>query len=212
MDSAEPTGMPPAQPRGSRIRQDRRRRSNVQLRAVPPRGEVDPTNLKHPALYINRELSWLEFNERVLTQARDATHPLLERVKFLAISAANLDEFFMIRVATTLKKLREGIEELTGEELADEEYDDVPDAVLLWFREDDGDLTDALVDATSTVDPGAPIWLMTPKTGRDGHVEPSEIGEAAQTAGLAQTSSVNAAKDWTGSRLVTPKAARAGKR
>ena len=53
---------------------------------------------------------------------------------------------------------------------------------------------------------------MTPKTGRDGHVEPSEISEAAQTAGLAQTSSVNAAKDWTGSRLVTPKAAKAGKR
>lgn len=112
----------------------------------------------------------------------------------------------------TDQELRESIEELTGEELADEDYDDVPDAVLLWFREDDGDLTDALVDATSTVDPGAPIWLMTPKTGRDGHVEPSEIGEAAQTAGLAQTSSVNAAQDWTGSRLVTPKAARAGKR
>ncbi|WP_031523539.1 DUF3052 domain-containing protein [Streptomyces sp. NRRL F-5123] len=112
----------------------------------------------------------------------------------------------------TDQEFREAIEELTGEELADEDYDDVPDGVLLWFREDDGDLTDALVDATSTVDDGAPIWLMTPKTGRDGHVEPSEIGEAAKTAGLAQTSSVNAAKDWTGTRLVTPKAAKAGKR
>ena len=110
MDSAEPTGMSAVQARGDRLRTERRRqRRPVQLRAVPPRGEVDPANLKNPALYINRELSWLEFNERVLTQARDATHPLLERVKFLAISAANLDEFFMIRVATTLKKLREGI-------------------------------------------------------------------------------------------------------
>ncbi|MEV6316217.1 DUF3052 domain-containing protein [Streptomyces sp. NPDC051776] len=110
------------------------------------------------------------------------------------------------------QELREGIEAVTGQELVDEDYDDVADAVVLWFREDDGDLTDALVDATTMIDAGAPVWLMTPKTGRDGYVEPSDIGEAAQTAGLAQTSSVNAGKDWTGSRLVTPKAARTGKR
>ena len=110
------------------------------------------------------------------------------------------------------QELREGIEGITGEELADEEYDDVADGVILWFRDDDGDLTDALVDATSAIDEGAQIWLMTPKTGRDGHVEPSDIGEAAQTAGLAQTSSVNVSKDWTASRLVTPKTAKAGKR
>ena len=63
-------------------------------------------------MYVNRELSWLEFNERVLDQARDATHPLLERVKFLAITASNLDEFFMIRVSTTLKKLNAGTDEV----------------------------------------------------------------------------------------------------
>ncbi|MEU8567507.1 DUF3052 domain-containing protein [Streptomyces pathocidini] len=110
------------------------------------------------------------------------------------------------------QELREGIEAVTGQELVDEDYDDVADAVVLWFREDDGDLTDALVDATTMIDSGSPVWLMTPKTGRDGYVEPSDIGEAAQTAGLAQTSSVNAGRDWTGSRLVTPKAARSGKR
>ncbi|CAL9411140.1 DUF3052 domain-containing protein [Streptomyces fenghuangensis] len=108
--------------------------------------------------------------------------------------------------------LREGIEAITGQELVDEDYDDMADAVVLWFREDDGDLTDALVDAITLVEDGAPVWLMTPKTGRPGYVEPSEIGEAAQTAGLAQTSTVNAGKDWTGNRLVTPKTARTGKR
>ena len=81
------------------------------LRVVPPQ-EIDPSDLKNPALYINRELSWLEFNDRVLAQARDAAHPLLERVKFLAITGTNLDEFFMIRVSTTLKKLQEGIEDV----------------------------------------------------------------------------------------------------
>ena len=110
------------------------------------------------------------------------------------------------------QELRDSIEELTGTELVDEDYDDVPDAVVLWFREDDGDLTDALVDATTAVDDGTPIILLTPKTGRPGHIEPAEIGEAATTAGLAQTSSFNASKDWSGSRLVTPKAARTGKR
>lgn len=112
----------------------------------------------------------------------------------------------------TEQALREGIEAITGTELVDEDHDDVADAVMLWFREEDGDLTDALVDATTMIDAGSPVWLLTPKTGREGYVEPSEIGEAAQTAGLAQTSTVNAGKDWSGSRLVTPKAARSGKR
>ncbi|MFB8267801.1 DUF3052 domain-containing protein [Streptomyces sp. NPDC055955] len=105
------------------------------------------------------------------------------------------------------QELRESIEEIIGSELVDEDYDDVADAVLLWFREDDGDLTDALVDASQLVDDGSPVLLLTPKTGRDGYVEPSDINEAAQTAGLSQTKSINAGKDWAGSRLVTPKAA-----
>ncbi|MFE6780207.1 DUF3052 domain-containing protein [Streptomyces sp. NPDC057702] len=110
------------------------------------------------------------------------------------------------------QELREGIEELTGTELVDEDYGDVADAVVLWFREDDGDLTDALVDATTMIDEGGSLWLLTPKTGRDGYVEPSDIGESATTAGLSQTRSISAGKDWSGSRLVTPKSARSAKR
>src|SRR3954463_5480921 len=97
-----------------RSTQDRRQTRPARrptLHVLPPR-EIDPSDLKNPALYINRELSWLEFNERVLAQARNGAHPLLERVKFLAITGTNLDEFFMIRVATTLKKMREGIEDV----------------------------------------------------------------------------------------------------
>jgi len=86
------------------------------LRVMPRRPEaapIDRSDLKNPALYLNRELSWLDFNHRVLAQATSAVNPLLERVKFLAIVGTNLDEFFMIRVATTLKKLREDIEDVS---------------------------------------------------------------------------------------------------
>jgi Protein of unknown function (DUF3052) len=103
------------------------------------------------------------------------------------------------------QELREAIEEITGQDLVDEDYDDVADAVVLWFRDEDGDLTDALVDAIGLLEDGGIIWLMTPKTGRDGYVEPSDISEAAQTAGLSQTKSVSVAKDWAGARMVAPK-------
>jgi len=97
----------------------------------------------------------------------------------------------------------------TGTELVDEDSDDVVDVVLLWFREDDGDLVDALMDARTRLDNNGAIWVLTPKAGRDGHVEPSDIIDAAPTAGLMQTSTVSASKDWAAAKLVVPKGQRA---
>ena len=107
------------------------------------------------------------------------------------------------------EQLREAITKIDDVELVGEDYDDVVvDVVLMWWRDDDGDLVDALVDALTPLADGGYIWLLTPKAGRPGHVEPSDIGEAAPTAGLSQTSSVSAGRDWSGSRLVAPKARR----
>ncbi|MBX6357204.1 MAG: DUF3052 domain-containing protein [Micromonosporaceae bacterium] len=103
--------------------------------------------------------------------------------------------------------LRDALTDRCGE-LVDEDTDEVVDAVLLWFRDGDGDLVELLVDARGPLADNGVVWVLTPKAGRVGHVEPSEISESAQTAGLQQTSTVNAGKDWSGARLVAPRAAR----
>jgi hypothetical protein len=104
--------------------------------------------------------------------------------------------------------VRAAIEEQIGSDLLDEDADEVVDVVLLWWREDDGDLVDALMDAMGPLADNGVIWVLTPKTGRDGHVEPSEIAEAVPTAGLAQTSNVSVGSDWSATRLVSPKSAK----
>ncbi len=76
---------------------------------TPRKADVPAIALDDPSLYINRELSWLEFNRRVLEEARDPSVPLLERLKFLAIFSSNLDEFFMVRVGGLQQKVQAGI-------------------------------------------------------------------------------------------------------
>lgn len=99
-------------------------------------------------------------------------------------------------------ELRTSIEEQSGEELVGDDSDEVVDMVLLWYRADDGDLTDQLVDCVSPLADDGVIWLLTPKRGRDGYVEPSDIGEAASVAGLSETSIITMSTDWAGTRLV----------
>jgi len=106
--------------------------------------------------------------------------------------------------------LRADVEEACGSELLDEDADEVIDVVLLWWREGDGDLADRLMDAIVPLSEDGVIWVLTPKTGKPGHVQPADIAEAAPTAGLMQTSSANLG-DWSGSRLVQPKSKAAGR-
>jgi len=109
-------------------------------------------------------------------------------------------------------EVRSAIEDRAGEELLDEDAQEVVDVVILWWREGDGDLVDTLVDARSPLTENGVVWVLTPKTGTDGHVEPSDIAEAAPTAGLSQTSNVSLSEAWVGTRLVAPKASSRGRR
>ncbi len=104
--------------------------------------------------------------------------------------------------------VRAAIEEVIGSDLLDEDSDEIVDVVLLWWRDEDGDLVDTLVDARAPLADNGVIWVLTPKTGRYGHVEPSDIAEAAPTVGLAQTSNISVSDDWAATRLASPKAAK----
>ena len=106
--------------------------------------------------------------------------------------------------------IRADVEDACGSELLDEDADEVIDVVLLWWREGDGDLVDRLMDAITPLADDGIVWVLTPKTGKPGHVLPADIAEAAPTAGLMQTSSANLG-DWIGSRLVQPKSKAAGR-
>ena len=102
-------------------------------------------------------------------------------------------------------ELRVAIENALDADMVDGDYGNVVDAVLLWWRQDDGDLVDGLVDSLTDLVGGGSIWLMTPKVGRPNSVDASDIAEAAPIAGLAQTTTATVSKDWAATRLVAPK-------
>ena len=105
-------------------------------------------------------------------------------------------------------ELRTGVQTIVEAELVDEDFDDVVDMVLMWWRDEDGDLVDALMDAMGPLTDQGVVWLMTPKPGRPGHIEPEDIADGAPTAGLQQTSTISAGANWQGTRLVARRAKR----
>lgn len=105
-------------------------------------------------------------------------------------------------------ELRFAIEDITTTELEDEDYADVADAALVWFRHGDDDLVDLLVDALTNLASGGFVVLMTPKAGSVDHVDASEIEESAVTAGLHTSGNANVSSDWAAIRLVKPKGQR----
>lgn len=102
-------------------------------------------------------------------------------------------------------ELRVAIEDAIDADMVDGDYGNVVDAVVLWWRADDGDLVDGLVDALTDLVGGGAIWLLTPKVGRTGAVDAADIAEAAPIAGLSQTTTASVSKDWQATRLVAPR-------
>jgi hypothetical protein len=102
--------------------------------------------------------------------------------------------------------LRDELMSITGTAFLQGSTSEVVDAVIIWWRDGDGDLVDELMDALTYLLENGAIWVMTLKAGRDGHVEPSDIQDAAPIAGLSVTSTIALAKDWTATRLVARKA------
>ena len=103
------------------------------------------------------------------------------------------------------EELRQSIMQITGNQFIADDVHEVVDAVLLWWRDRDGDLVDELVDGLTYLSASGQIWVLTPKAGRQGHVEPSDVQDAANIAGLSQTSMLAIASDWSATRLAARK-------
>ena len=104
-------------------------------------------------------------------------------------------------------ELRMQIEDCIDGDMVDGDYGNVVDSVLLWWRDEDGDLVDALMDSLTDLAAGGVVWLLTPKVGRPNAVDAADVTEAAPIAGLAITTTAAVSKDWTATRLAAPKSA-----
>ena len=102
-------------------------------------------------------------------------------------------------------ELRKAIESHVGNALVDGDVAEAVDGVILWWRDGDGDLVDALLDSLQDLAEGGSVWLMTPKVGRPGHVSGADIVEAAPVAGLSTTTTSSAAPEWSATKLSTHK-------
>ena len=101
--------------------------------------------------------------------------------------------------------LRRAVEELVGSPIEYEDWTGGAEAVLLWWRDEDGDLTDALVDLVGVLEDGGFAVLLCPRPGAGGAIDPSDIDEAATTAGLHPSGALAAGDFWRATRLLTPR-------
>jgi len=101
--------------------------------------------------------------------------------------------------------LRIQVEDTIEADMVDGDYGNVVDSVLLWWRDEDGDLVDALMESLTDLVGGGVIWLLTPKIGRPNSVDAADIAEAAPIAGLATTTTAAVSQDWSAMRLMAPK-------
>ena len=104
-------------------------------------------------------------------------------------------------------ELREAVMDAVDGDLVDETLEAV-DVVLLWWRDEDGDVGDGLMDALRDLSGSGRIWLLTPKIGRPGYVDPADTAEAAAVAGLVLANPATVSRDWHAQKIVRPRAAR----
>lgn len=104
------------------------------------------------------------------------------------------------------ENFRADLMDFIDEDLADEDYSSLADGSIIWWRSDDGDaddLSDVLMDATSNLDEGGIIWVLTPSGTRPNHVESRLVEEGAHTAGMKTTSTKRVCPNWLGTRIIS---------
>ncbi|MFP5416086.1 MAG: DUF3052 domain-containing protein [Actinomycetes bacterium] len=103
--------------------------------------------------------------------------------------------------------LREAVMDAIDADLVEDPIEAV-DSVMVWWRSEDGDVADGLMDALRDLSNSGHVWLLTPKVGRDGYVDPADIAEGAVTAGLTLANPASVSRDWQAQKLVRPRSVR----